>query len=777
MRQLLFAIYTNTIFFIMSIPIRLFCCLIGLLIAPSMQAGGFILVTPSQHQTPGNQNTASLFPLEARSLQMQAQVRDQIATTTIKQVFYNPTNQQLEGHFLFPVPKGVAIIEFEMLINGKSHKAELLDAKKARGIYEAIVRRSKDPALLEYYHQQLFRVRIFPILPQKEQVITLSYTEVLFRNNETVQYQFPLHPDKHASKHIEQVSIQLDLQTEHSLKTFYCPTHETEITRKGNNHAVLGYEGTGETANRDFKCYFNVDNQIIGMSLLAYRQKQEKEGFFFVNLSPGMDEKATVLPKDVVFVIDKSGSMSGKKMNQAKSALRFCINHLNPEDRFEVVAFSTEATALFGQVTDNQPQRLKEALTFLDDIDPIGGTNIEEALTLALDAQKTQQKRPFFVIFLTDGKATIGETNKDKLQQTILGKNSQQVRIFTFGIGTNINTSFLDALTQATNAYRTYVLPDEDIEVKVSDFYTKVASPILTNFKIQFSPNIRVADVHYERSDLFRGESISILGRYKGIGKGTITLTGTMNGQQKTYTYNVNMPEEATEQTFIPNLWAARKVGYLLDQIRLHGKSEELVQSVTKLAKKYGIITPYTSYLIIEDEEVAMQQQRLPLERQVLRSRVRGPILHAPIEQKSELQMYLNSNVAEEVDLMEKSRNDSGKAPVQASQKAESYNRASNLGAIANNQEQLEVRDVRGNVQNLGGDIVQVQGRAIYQNNGNWIDANLSTPQNAQIKMNKIQFGTAAYFKLAQDRRAAEFLALGNNVSFVLDNIAYQVYE
>ena len=666
------------------------------------------------------------------------------------------------------------------MINGKAHKAEFLDAKKARSIYEAIVRRAQDPALLEYYHQELFRVRIFPILPQKEQVITLTYTEVLFKNNETVQYQFPLHPAKHASKLIEQVSIHLDLQTDRSLKSFYCPTHQTEITRKGDQHATLGYEGTGEAANRDFKCYFNTDNKTVGLSMLAYRQKTDNQGFFFLNLSPGVDAKAAVLPKDVVFVVDKSGSMSGEKMKQAKKALRFCVEHLNPQDRFEVVSFSTEAVPLFGQVQKNTQTHLKEAMTFLEDLEPIGGTNIEEAFAVALNAQKTERERPFFVIFLTDGKPTIGETNQEQLIKGILAKNSKQVRIFTFGIGVDLNTHLLDQLTEATNAYRTYVLEDEDIEVKVSDFYTKASSPVLTNLKLQFASSMRVSEVYDKKiPDLFKGESISVLGRYRGTGKGTITLTGEMNGVEKTYTYVVDLPEEATAQAFIPNLWGARAVGHLLDQIRLHGKSEELVESVTRLAKRYGIITPYTSYLIVEDEEVAFQQQRLPVERQVLRPRVRGPIIHQrpshPMEQ--EMMQQMNSDVQEEVSLMENKRAKGGNATVEASKQAEAFNRASNLGEVANQKQRLDVVDAEGRRQNLGDGIAQVQGRAVYQTNGNWVDAALSAPENAKVTVQKIQFGSDAYFKLAQDARAAEFLALGNNVNFMLDGVGYQVVE
>jgi Ca-activated chloride channel family protein len=705
---------------------NIFLVLLFCLPTVALYAGGFIIVMPDKHNNPNQHSTSNvnLFPLESRSTQVETKIHCRTATTTIKQVFYNNSNRQLEGYFLFPVPKDVVISKFSMDINGVKHQAELLDAQKAKKIYEEIVRRSKDPALLEYYGNGMFRVRIFPILPQKEQKIELTYTETLEKDNNTLAYTFPMNTKKHAAKAMNQVSFKIDITCQDKLKTIYCPTHTVEVIRKGANEATVGFEAEKVEQDRDFQLYIGLDNANLGLSVLNYKDQKDANGYFFMNLSPGFDAKQKVVSKDIVFVMDKSGSMAGEKLDQAKKALRFCIENLNEGDRFEIVPFSTEASALFGKVSPYNKENKAKAVAFIEDIDPIGGTNIGEALDLALAAQHEESKRPFLVVFMTDGKPTIGDTNEEELLKQVNTSNQNNVRIFTFGIGTNLNTHLLDKITAATKAYRTYVLPDEDIEVKVSDFYTKVSSPILTDIKVTFDKGVRVSEVYDKQiPDLFKGGSISLLGRYKGEGESKVTVSGLVNGEKRTFEYNINWKKQETKLDFIPSLWASRAVGYLLDQIRLQGENEELVKEVTRLAKKHGIITPYTSYLILEDEAITARQPNVRLENQVLRPRT----LNAPT---------IAEDLEEEVAVFKK-REKSGKKSVRASKESQALNRADNLGATKQGEERLDYLDQEGATRNLGDDIVNVQGRAIYQNNNEWVDANLSLIENQKLKTNR----------------------------------------
>ena len=446
------------------------------------------------------------------------------------QVFYNPTNHQLQGFYIFPIPKDASINHFSMFINGKETEGELLDAEKAKKIYEDIVRKMQDPALLEYYNNALFRVRIFPIQPRSEQRVKLTYSQTLKKENGTIEYIFPFKHQSSQTKTIGQVSFKIDIEAGENIKTLYCPTHEVEIIRKGANAATVGFEGKNIQSISDFKLYYNTDNSKIGASLLSYNDGTE-EGYFFLNVTPGFAEKQKIVSKDITFVLDCSGSMAGEKMEQAKKALQFCIENLNKDDRFNIIRFSTESNGLFDQPLPASRKNTAQAQSFIQSLKPIGGTNIDEALGMALNFQK-DTGRPYFVVFLTDGKPTIGETNIDALLKNVSTSNTENTRIFTFGIGSEINTHLLDKLTEMTQAYRTYVAPNEDIEVKVSDFYTKIASPILTDIKIDFDKNIVVEQIYPKQlQDLFKGSTLTLFGRYKGSGKGKIVVNGRVNGK------------------------------------------------------------------------------------------------------------------------------------------------------------------------------------------------------------------------------------------------------
>ncbi len=737
-------------------------------------AGGFILVSPNQHQNP-NQGTNSglkipYFPLESVSMQLHSQVGELTASTRVKQVFYNPSPQQLEGYFLFPVPKDVVVQEFSMDINGVKHKAELLDAQKAKKIYEAIVRQSKDPALLEFYGKRLFRVRVFPILARKKLSIELNYTESISTNNGTQEYTVAMNTDKYAAKGLNNVSFEIDLSTKQPLKSIYSPTHAVEIKRKDANTALIVYKASKSIPNRDFKLYFRSSQKNIGLSFLNFKKPKEA-GYFLMNISPGLDQKQAIIAKDIVFVLDKSGSMAGKKMEQAKKALAFCIEHLNKDDRFEIIPFSTEASSLFGTVQKISPSNKQAALEFLERIEPIGGTNIEEALSLALESRTQESVRPLSIIFLTDGKPTVGLHDETALLSKIKKQNQSKVRIFTFGIGTNLNTHLLDKITESSRAYRTYVMPDEDIELKVSDFYTKVAAPVMTDVQIAFDKNVRIYDVYdKEIPDLFRGSSISLIGRYQGTGNATITVSGKVNGQTKQYSYSIKLEENNNKMNFVPDLWASRAVGYLLDQIRLNGSNKELVEEVTRLAKKHGIITPYTSYLILEDEAVAAQNGQ-NIQNQILRPRAtNAPKMREEIDFEEEV---ANVN-AEEKGLKTKK---SGRMSVQISKEYQALNRATNLAEAQQGTNRMNYTDQSGISRNLADNIIKVQGRAFYNNNNIWIDANIALSDTRNSKTERIRFNSKAYFELLKQEAMLDYLNLGKNVRFVYNNQVYEIYD
>src|SRR4051812_23964269 len=565
---------------------------------------GFIVVERPIYVPPSHFPFA---PLEVTSHQVNVKIDGQVAITSIDQEFYNPNDQRLEGFYMFPVPKGAHIDKFSMEIGGKSVDAELLPADKARGIYEDIVRKMRDPALLEYAGRDLFKVRIFPIEPRSRRPIKISYTELLRSDAGTVTYLYPLSTEKFSARPIKNLSVKIELKSAEPLASIYSPSHKVEIKRDGPNRAVIGYESKDERPDTDFQLVSSSDTRDVGLRLITYKPDGD-DGYFLLLAAPTLGNETKPAPKDIVFVVDTSGSMAGAKLQQAQKALKFCVENLNPDDRFEVVRFSTEAEPLFKDLVANDVDHRKRANEFIDGLKPIGGTAIADALQTALRLRPGKNDRPFVLIFLTDGLPTVGSRNPDEIVADV--KKASGVRIFSFGIGSDVNTQLLDQIAENTRAFSQYVLADEDLEVKVSNFYTRIKEPALTNLKLDLNGGVRTAKMYpSELPDLFKGDQIVISGRYSGSGEIEARLSGSANGHDQTFTYKLRFEDRNTTNDFVPRLWATRRVGFLLDEIRVHGETAELRDETTELARRYGIVTPYTAYLIVEDED----RRRVPM--------------------------------------------------------------------------------------------------------------------------------------------------------------------
>jgi Ca-activated chloride channel family protein len=711
-------------------------------------ADGFIVI-PRPHPLPNP------FPLEVVYHNVEVKINGQSSVTTIDQSFYNPSQYQLEGYYIFPIPKGAAVNNFTMEINGKETKAELLDSDKARKIYEDIVRQMRDPALLEYSEQNIFKLRIFPIEPRSEKKISISYTQFLESDNNLFEYIYPLNTEKFSAKPLKNVSVKVDLKSNEQIKNIYCPTHEVDIINKSDNHSIISYEDENVKPDIDFKIYFSKNSSPVGLSLLSY-QTGENDGYFLLSASPSIEiDKSNIESKDITFILDVSGSMSGDKFEQAKKALLYCVNNLNVGDYFNVIRFSTETYPLFNSLEIADKQNINEANKFIDDLQAIGGTNIEEAFSLAFESYR-ESNRPHFVVFLTDGKPTIGEMNDEKLVKKILNSNKDNSRIFTFGIGDEINTHLLDRLTDETKAWRTYVSNDEDIEIKVSNFYDKIQSPVLSDLKLDFDKVEVYQTYPKDLPDLFKGSNLLVFGRYKGNGNKKITLSGKLNGRLKEFSINEKLENDEVEYNFIPPLWASRRIGYLLDVIRLNGEDKELVDEVTSLAREHGIITPYTSYLIMEDEEIRVRGGRL----------IDGLQSLAP---RPELKKMNESDYF-------RMKDKSGRGSVEVSEEFQNLNSATNYSQTQQGKERLSYKDSKGNLKNLSQQVRNILGRAVYQQDNYWVDSEL---QNQSLKNKKrIQFNSDEYFALLnKEPETAQFLALGQNVRFYHNNVFYEVYE
>ncbi|HSH95099.1 MAG TPA: VWA domain-containing protein, partial [Roseimicrobium sp.] len=519
-----------------------------------------------------------------------------------------------------PVPKGSQLDKFTLEIDVKPVAGELLAADKARGIYEDIVRRTLDPALLEYAGKDLFKIRAFPVDPGSSRKLMVRYTQLLTVESGMTRLVVPLLKGGTGVRPPDSLALGVTVETRRPLKTIYSPTHRVDLKRE-SNRATLGFEQRDASPSGDFQLYFSAEQDEVGTQLLTYRAPGEKEGYFVLFASPGggdTKEKKKIAPKDVVFVLDTSGSMAGKKMEQARKALQFCVESLNPQDRFEVVRFSTDTEPLFKQLVDASKDNRARATAYLETLQATGSTAIDAALREALSLRPAENTRPFLVVFLTDGIPTIGATNEDEILATVGRSKGAGTRIFSFGLGTDVNTHLLDRLAEDTRAFTQYVLPEEDIEGKVSTFFTRIKEPVLANLKIQFPKGVQVSKTYPSPlPDLFHGDQLVLVGRFEGAGVGELALEGTAEGVARRHVAKVDFGPAScsSEHEFLPRLWATRRVGYLMDELRLRGESKELKDEVTELARRYGIVTPYTAYLIVEDERsrgVAENRRSLP---------------------------------------------------------------------------------------------------------------------------------------------------------------------
>ena len=553
-------------------------------------------------------------PIKTKQHRAEIVVKDRVAEVRVRATFHNPNAFRMEGTYWFPLPAEAVVQDFRMEINGKRVKGELLDAKRARTIYEDIVRRQKDPALLEWMGSQMLKCRIFPMEANSDTRIELGYTHLLNEDAGLMRLTYPLRSSKSPGGTIGELVVSVTLESTIPIKTIYSPTHTFDIVRKSDTTARLSFEAESADPARDVEIVWSRDSREIGLSLLSHKPGDEA-GYFLLTVTPKVElDHAKVINKDVVFVCDTSGSMEADdKIEQAKNALAYCVHSLNKGDRFNIVGFSSDVRPFKAGLVERSDKALEEADAFIKAMDATGGTAIDEALSTAVAMLKKAQNVAMLV-FLTDGNPTIGETNVDEILKKAKAANDGVCRLFVFGVGYDVNTRLLDTLAEQNRGCRDYVKPGEDIEVKVSAFYTKVSNPVLSDVTVELG-GAEAGEVYPRQlPDLFHGSDLTLLGRFKRVGRHEVKLAGRVGGKPRVFTYSAEF-SGAGKDDYLPRLWALRKVAFLLDEIRLHGENDELTDEVARLGKLHGILTPYTSFIVVDDNASVPADFRVQMER------------------------------------------------------------------------------------------------------------------------------------------------------------------
>ena len=720
---------------------RMIACVIifyTCLFAPLL-ADGIIIVEPPIPRPPRihPRPAPKPEPLPIKYHRVSVEINNQVATTRIDQAFTNPYNRQLEGTYIFPLPEDAAISEFAMYTDGEKISGEILEKDKARRIYEDIVRRMKDPGLLEYIGRNMFKARVFPIPPKGEKRIELVYHQTLKYDAGMIRYVYPLDTERFSPTPLEDASVSVKIKSKFPIKNVYSPSHKIDLNLE-KNLAVCGWEEKNVKPDTDFVLYYHVSEKDVGLNLLTYRKRPREDGYFMMLLSPGQVE-APPVKKDIIFVLDTSGSMRGGKITQAKEALQFCIESLNPGDRFNVIGFATAVNTLGKNLLECGKENKKEALSFVEDFQARGGTDINGAMTKALEMFPSS-KRPRMLVFITDGEPTIGITSFEEIIKNISSANKARARIFVFGVGHEVNTTLLDKIAEENRGVPEYVHPDENIEAKVSSFYDKISQPVLAEVELDLG-KIKTRDV-YPRTlpDLFKGTQLMLVGRYKNQGSVAVKLSGFINEAKKQFIYEEKFPKREIKNDFIPRLWATRKIGYLLSEIRFKGEKKELVDEVIELSKEYGVMTPYTSFLVLEPEED--QPLRRPGERVDLRPRARRPSLQF----KSE-----------------------AFAPMPASAK-----KAVGHNAVARSQTIQQLKEVEVARKSEPEKVKHVGGKTFYLTKGMWVDATYKE----EMEIKEVKCLSEEYFKLLRENPGmGKYLSIAQNLIIVFEDNCYKIVE
>ncbi len=686
--------------------------------------------------------------LPIKSIKLDTKIVSQVATTHIEQIFRNDTDALLEGTYLFPIPESASISEFAIWDGNRRLVGEVRSKEEARRIYDEIVRRRRDPGLLEYAGKDLFQANVFPIPPHSDKKIELTYNQILRAESGTVAYRYPLGTG-HQLTQIGNVSGRIELQSAEPVRNIYSPTHTVDVKHISDRSSSVTFESASGKEVQDFQLFYTLSREDFGVTLLTHRDTG-KDGYFLLMISPKNDwSEQEYSAKDMVFVLDTSGSMAEEgKMEKARAALLYGIRILRPQDQFNVIAFSGEEHLMeTGLITASDEGR-KRGETFVQSLRPVGGTNINEALLSSL-RQFEESNRPRIIVFMTDGLPTVGETNIARILENVASTKKPGVRLFTFGVGYDVNTALLDKLATDNGGAADYVEPREDLEVKVSSFFAKTNYPVLTGLQLDMAGV--ETDLVYPRAlpDIFKGSQVTLIGRYKNqidMDYVRLRLTGNSGGTARTFFYdNLHFPLREERNEFVPRLWATRRVGWLMEQIRTNGEQKELRDEVVDLGTRYGIVTPYTSYLALESD--TQQITSLPMQNRGAFSAGRVAKSSAPsVVSKAAAAKPVNGPVAM-----------NGADAVQQSKRA---------------REQQEI--TRIDKESSSSVVKSVGEKTFYFHNAVWTDSEFKA--DSGLPETILKFGSDAYFGvLKQNPRLAPYFALGEQVIVIFEGRVYRV--
>ena len=536
--------------------------------------------------------------------------------TRVEQRFSNPYLTPVETRYVFPLPPGVTIRGFTVRLDGAPQTVQNMSRAETEAYLQKAIADRQDPSLLQYLGWETYAVDL-TLPPSGATTMTLEYEELLLPQGDLYRYFYTLGTERYSLAPLREVSVEVDLQADDGVATVYSPGHPLAVERLSTGHVRAMFHAENVLPTEHLELYYTLTGQPFGAGLLTHADAERPgEGHFLLLLSPSSSvAEDDAAPKDIVFVIDRSGSMAGEKIEvfvidrsgsmagekieQARQALQFILGQLDERDRFAIVSFDDLIETQANKLQPVTAQAIRRARSYVANLYERGNTDIEGALRRGLEMVKAGQPRPGvtpIIVFLTDGLPTAGVTDDAAIVDSVkLGNVSVGASIHVFGVGYDVNTHLLDRIAAQNHGAVTYVQPGESLERVLTTFYGQIAHPLLTDVVAEFE-GLTVEDVYPRQlPDLFVGSSLALVGRYSTADStmATVRLRGQMAGEVWEQVYNFDLTEVG-DHPFVSRLWATRRVGELMDQVRVEGETAALVKEIEALGLRYGIVTPYT---------------------------------------------------------------------------------------------------------------------------------------------------------------------------------------
>lgn len=572
-------------------------------------------------------------PAHVQITQVEAEVkiRDQVATTVLTIHLQNPSAQRQEAEVISPVPAGAVIRSFTFQGAGKEPTARLLPKDEAKRIYESIVNQSKDPALLEFVGMNLVQSSVFPVEPRGTQKVELTYEQVLAADGNRIDYVLP------RSEAVDSAvpwKITMNIRSQKPISTAYSASHAVMTQRVTAGELNITLSPTANTEPGAFRVSYLMEQAGVSATFFAYPDPKGGGGYFLMLGGLPVDArkgKATAMKREVTLVIDRSGSMHGEKLEQVREAAQQVLSGLEDGEAFNVIIYSDIVEALSNGPIIKNKQTHESARQYIQALRTRGGTNIHDALLESLRPKPTEGMLPL-VLFLTDGLPTVGQTSEVAIRDLVMKKNPFERRVFTFGVGVDVNTPLLERMASESRGAPEFILPKENVEVKVGRVFRRLSGPVMASPELNLGgmnagPAKRSIDVLPEvLPDLFEGDQMVVLGRYIGNEPINVSLKGNFLGKAETFNFEFKPEGASIQNSFVPRLWAARRIAMLIDQVRQRGaevgqtpvtggqprdpRIRELTDEIVRLSIEFGILTEYTAFLAEEGTPLTALRDR-----------------------------------------------------------------------------------------------------------------------------------------------------------------------